>query len=82
MEKIYDLIERRYEEWKIDEQFDRQPKYLVTREQRVDVIAAAIWYGRKMESNNVFVSNKEIECLLVWSEVLMAPIIISCRRPV
>lgn len=77
--ELYDRIERNWIEWDMDAQFDRQPMDLIQKSDRVDLVAAAIWYGKQTNEDCVFVGNTQFEILMVWSKKL-GPIIMSCKR--
>jgi hypothetical protein len=76
--ELYDRIERNWIAWDMDAQFDRQSMYVVHR-YRLDLVAAAIWYGQETNDCCVFVGNTRFEMLVVWSEML-GPIIMSCKK--
>lgn len=79
-EETYDLIERNYDRWELDEQFDRQPLFIPKRSQRMDLIAAVYYYGKQTKDDTVAVTTNTLHACVVWSNYLKKPIIIECRR--
>lgn len=79
-EEVYDLIERNYDAWELDEQFDRQPLWLPKRIQRIDIVAAAYFYGRETKEQTVALTTKSLHACFLWSDYLNRPIIMELRR--
>jgi hypothetical protein len=78
--EIMDLVERNYDAWELDQQFDRQPVCVASKEDRIEAIAAVYWFGNKYKVEVVSLTAGTLEFCVLWSDVLKSPVILQCAR--